>query len=69
MLHVLGSPRELEFRLGGLREAIARRALGNLDCALVYFDSAVDGFRRRWVGREAEVRRFALPRPQVTRSN
>ena len=67
LLHIHGSPRDLGFRLGFAREALARRALASLDLACVLSDSAAGFFRSRWDGGGTQLQRIALPRPRVER--
>ncbi len=66
-LHVAGSPRRLGFRLGGLREALARRPLRRLDAVCVLGDSAARTYEERWSGKETLVRTVRLPRPELER--
>ena len=67
ILHVARSPRELDFRLGAVREHLARRALRSLDVACVLSDSATDTFRQKWDHGRADLHRLALPRPRLSR--
>lgn len=65
LLHVPGSPRELGFRLGRMREALARRVLRGLDAVWLFFDAAVPEFEARWGGHGLELRRLPSPRPST----
>ena len=67
ILHVARSPRELDFRLGAVREHLARRALRSLDVACVLSDSATAAFRQKWDHGRADLHRLALPRPRLSR--
>ena len=67
LLHVPGSPRELGFRLGRAREALARRALRGLDAVAVLSPSAEDAFRSLWDPGGTEVALLPLPTPEVRR--
>jgi glycosyltransferase involved in cell wall biosynthesis len=67
-LHVAGSPHRLGFRLGRLREALARRPLRRLDAVCVLGDSAARTYEELWNGKETLVRTVRLPRPELQRS-
>ena len=67
-LHVAGSPNRLGFRLGRLREALARRPLRRLDAVCVLGDSAARTYEELWNRKETLVRTVRLPRPELQRS-
>lgn len=67
LLHVPGSPRELGFRLGAAREALARRALRGLDAVAVLSGSAEAAYRRLWDSGDTEVALLPLPTPEIER--
>lgn len=62
-LHVPGSPRELGFRLGRLREQLARRPMSRFDAVCVVADSARRTFERLWAGPDVAVHVVHLPAP------
>jgi glycosyltransferase involved in cell wall biosynthesis len=64
-LHVPGSPAELGFRLGGLRERLARRPMSRFDAICVVADSARRTFERLWRGPDVAVHVVHLPAPRV----
>ena len=65
VLHIVGSPRELDFRLGAPRERLARHALASLDAVCVLSETAAEAFRRQWDNGRATVQIVPLPRPHV----
>jgi glycosyltransferase involved in cell wall biosynthesis len=67
ILHVPGSPRRLGFRLGRLRERLARRALGGLDAVCVLTESAARTYEELWAGDGTRIRTINLPRPHLDR--
>ena len=67
LLHVHGSPRELGFRLGSAREALARRALRGLDAVAVLTPSAEAAYRRLWDPGDTETALLPLPTPVINR--
>jgi glycosyltransferase involved in cell wall biosynthesis len=66
LLHVVGSPRRLGFRLGRLREALARRVLRRLEAVCVITESAAREYEEVWQAGRTRVRAMRLPRPRVT---
>lgn len=64
-LHVPGSPAELGFRLGGLRERLARKPISRFDAVCVVADSARRTFERLWGGPDVAVHVVRLPAPSV----
>jgi glycosyltransferase involved in cell wall biosynthesis len=67
LLHVPGSLSELGFRLGGLRERLARRAMSRFDSLCVVAESGRRTCERVWAGAEVPVHVVPLPRPRVER--
>lgn len=63
LAHITGSMKSLDFRLGGLREALARRAVRRLDRVMVLSDHAAAEFPVTWrrPGIPADVIRMPLP--------
>jgi glycosyltransferase involved in cell wall biosynthesis len=66
LLHVPGAFGELEFRLGKLRERIARRAISRFDSICVVAESARHTYERVWDRKGTPVHVVPLPRPEVT---
>jgi glycosyltransferase involved in cell wall biosynthesis len=64
-LHVPGSPAELGFRLGRLRERLARRPMSRFDAICVVAESAKRTFERLWAGPDVAVHVVHLPKPRV----
>jgi len=64
-LHVAGSPRALGFRLGWIRERLARRVLGQLDDVCVVSPSVARNFPRQWDVNGAGVHAVRLPKPSI----
>jgi glycosyltransferase involved in cell wall biosynthesis len=64
-LHVPGSPAELGFRLGGLRERLARRPMSRFDAICVVAESARRTFERLWSGPEVALHVVPLPAPRM----
>jgi glycosyltransferase involved in cell wall biosynthesis len=64
-LHVPGGPGELGFRLGGLRECLARRPMSRFDSICVVADSARRTFERVWDGFGIPIHVIRLPAPKV----
>jgi glycosyltransferase involved in cell wall biosynthesis len=64
-LHVPGSPAELGFRFGCLRERLARGPISRFDAVCVVADSAKRTFERLWAGPDVAVHVVHLPSPQV----
>jgi len=65
-LHVPGSPRELGFRLGVVRERLARKPMSRFDAICVVTDSARRAFERLWAGPDVAVHVVRLPAPRVS---
>lgn len=65
-LHVPGSPAELGFRFGRLRERLAQRPISRFDAVCVVADSAKRTFERLWAGPDVAVHVIHLPAPTVT---
>jgi glycosyltransferase involved in cell wall biosynthesis len=63
-LHVPGGPGDLGFRLGGLRERLARRPMSRFDSICVVADSARHTVERTWGG-DVPVHVIHLPMPRV----
>jgi len=65
LLHVPGSPRALGFRLGAIRERLARHVLANLDSVGVLSESAIEIYRHHWDNGATAIHHLRLPRPKV----
>lgn len=66
-LHVPGGFSELHFRMGRLREALARRPMRRLDAVCVLTESARETVKRTWGGSGIVVHRLLPVRPRVQR--
>jgi glycosyltransferase involved in cell wall biosynthesis len=64
-LHVPGSPAELGFRFGRLRERLARGPMPRFDAVCVVTDSAKRAFERLWAGPDVAVHVVRLPAPAL----
>jgi glycosyltransferase involved in cell wall biosynthesis len=65
LLHVPGAFGELGFRLGGLRERLARPAMSRFDALCVVAESGRRTCERLWAGDDTPVHVVPLPRPKV----
>jgi glycosyltransferase involved in cell wall biosynthesis len=65
LLHVPGSLRDLGFKLGGLRERLARRALRGLDAVCPLTESAGKTYAEVWSQNGTLIRTVRLPRPSL----
>jgi glycosyltransferase involved in cell wall biosynthesis len=65
-LHVPGSPAELGFRFGRLRERLARGPISRFDAICVVADSAKRTFERLWAGPDVAVHVVHLPAPRLS---
>jgi glycosyltransferase involved in cell wall biosynthesis len=65
-LHVPGSPAELGFRCGRLRQRLAHRPMSRFDAVCVVAESAKRTFERLWAGPDVAVHVVHLPAPAVT---
>lgn len=66
ILHVPGSPAELGFRLGRLRERVARPPMSRFDAVCVVTESAKRAFERLWAGPDVAVHVVHLAAPVMT---
>jgi glycosyltransferase involved in cell wall biosynthesis len=64
-LHVPGSPAELGFRCGRLRERLARGPISRFDAICVVAGSAKRTFERLWAGPDVAVHVVHLPAPRM----
>lgn len=64
-LHVPGSPAELGFRLGRLRERLARVPMARFDAVCVVTGSAKRACERLWAGPDSAVHVVRLPAPAL----
>lgn len=67
LLHVACSLKDAGFRLGGLREIAAGRALRHLEHVAVLSEAAEVGVREDWGLGETSVSRVRMPRPATLR--
>lgn len=67
MLHIVGSPAELGFRLGGLRARLGRRAMRDLEAVGVVTESGRLAFDRLWQSGSTRAEVVRLPPPGVKR--
>ncbi|MCO5314708.1 MAG: glycosyltransferase [Solirubrobacterales bacterium] len=65
LMHISGTMGELGFRLGRLRESLARRAVSRLDSILLLSDEAGNRYRKQWRPQGTELNVFSTPLPRI----
>ena len=69
VMHISRTMEELDFRLGGLRTGIARRAIRRLDRVCMLSHTAAAAFRRDWDAPSVATDVFHMPEPKFERQD